>query len=209
MTPHTLSPIPGLASSMAFTSRSTRRTQRADIILNRPPLNVVVDAATRPAAAGVRDARRGRARARHRAARRSASISPAAATSGLHGSLAGARLEARLEHRRAGALRQAGDRRQPRLLLRRRLRTLAGLRFPHRVGNDCFYALPEQKLGQIPGSGGSARLQKIDRHHPHQGHRDALEAHPGEAGARLGHRDRMRARRRTRSGDRRAGRRTA
>src|SRR5207342_1341946 len=24
-----------------------------------------------------------------------------------------------------------------------------------------FYALPEQKLGQIPGSGGSARLQKI------------------------------------------------
>lgn len=25
----------------------------------------------------------------------------------------------------------------------------------------CFYALPEQKLGQIPGSGGSARLQKI------------------------------------------------
>jgi 2-oxoglutaroyl-CoA hydrolase len=25
----------------------------------------------------------------------------------------------------------------------------------------CFYALREQKLGQIPGSGGSARLQKI------------------------------------------------
>src|SRR5262249_46295001 len=25
----------------------------------------------------------------------------------------------------------------------------------------CQYALPEQKLGQIPGSGGSARLQKI------------------------------------------------
>src|SRR4029434_10580277 len=31
-----------------------------------------------------------------------------------------------------------------------------------RVASEtCYYALPEQKLGQIPGSGGSARLQKI------------------------------------------------
>ena len=29
------------------------------------------------------------------------------------------------------------------------------------VSETCFYGLPEQKLGQIPGSGGSARLQKI------------------------------------------------
>jgi 2-oxoglutaroyl-CoA hydrolase len=29
------------------------------------------------------------------------------------------------------------------------------------VSETCYYALPEQKLGQIPGSGGSARLQKI------------------------------------------------
>ena len=29
------------------------------------------------------------------------------------------------------------------------------------VSKTCQYALPEQKLGQIPGSGGSARLQKI------------------------------------------------
>jgi 2-oxoglutaroyl-CoA hydrolase len=29
------------------------------------------------------------------------------------------------------------------------------------VSHTAFYALPEQKLGQIPGSGGSARLQKI------------------------------------------------
>ena len=29
------------------------------------------------------------------------------------------------------------------------------------VSENCLYALPEQKLGQIPGSGGSARLQKI------------------------------------------------
>lgn len=29
------------------------------------------------------------------------------------------------------------------------------------VSETCLYSLPEQKLGQIPGSGGSARLQKI------------------------------------------------
>ena len=29
------------------------------------------------------------------------------------------------------------------------------------VSETCLYALPEQRLGQIPGSGGSARLQKI------------------------------------------------
>jgi 2-oxoglutaroyl-CoA hydrolase len=29
------------------------------------------------------------------------------------------------------------------------------------ASETCYYALPEQKLGQIPGSGGSARLQKI------------------------------------------------
>src|SRR6476469_378801 len=31
-----------------------------------------------------------------------------------------------------------------------------------RIASDtCFYALPEQKLGQIPGSGGSARIPKL------------------------------------------------
>jgi 2-oxoglutaroyl-CoA hydrolase len=29
------------------------------------------------------------------------------------------------------------------------------------VSETCQYALPEQRLGQIPGSGGSARLQKM------------------------------------------------
>jgi 2-oxoglutaroyl-CoA hydrolase len=29
------------------------------------------------------------------------------------------------------------------------------------ASETCFYSLPEQRLGQIPGSGGSARLQKI------------------------------------------------
>jgi 2-oxoglutaroyl-CoA hydrolase len=29
------------------------------------------------------------------------------------------------------------------------------------VSETCLYALPEQRLGQIPGSGGAARLQKM------------------------------------------------
>ncbi len=29
------------------------------------------------------------------------------------------------------------------------------------ASETCFYALPEQRLGQVPGSGGSARLQKM------------------------------------------------
>ena len=29
------------------------------------------------------------------------------------------------------------------------------------ISETCLYALPEQRLGQVPGSGGSARLQKI------------------------------------------------
>ena len=33
---------------------------------------------------------------------------------------------------------------------------------PFRIASEtCQYALPEQRLGQIPGSGGSARLQKM------------------------------------------------
>jgi 2-oxoglutaroyl-CoA hydrolase len=64
-----------------------------------------------------------------------------------------------LEHRRTGALPQAGDRRQPRLLLRGRLRLALACDF-RVVSETCLYALPEQRLGQIPGSGGAARLQK-------------------------------------------------
>ena len=36
------------------------------------------------------------------------------------------------------------------------------LAYDFRIASEtCFYALPEQRLGQIPGSGGSARLQKM------------------------------------------------
>ncbi len=91
--------------------------------------------------------------------------------------------------------------------LRRRLRNLAGLRFPYRVGNLLIRAAgaearPNSRLRRL---GAPA---KDDRHHAHQGHRDALPTHFGEAGAGLGHRHRMRAGRRTGSGHRPLGRRT-
>ena len=118
------------------------------------------------------------------------------------------RLPAGLEHRRAGALRKAGDRRQPRLLLRRRVRAFARLRLPHRLRNLLLRAAgaaarPNSRLRRL----GAAA--EDHRHHPHQGHRDALAPHSGQAGLRMGHRDRVRAGRQAGSGDRRAGRRVA
>ena len=49
------------------------------------------------------------------------------------------------------------------------------------VSETCFYALPEQRLGQIPGSGRLGAPAEDHRHHPHQGHRDALAPHSCQA----------------------------
>ena len=150
--------------------------------------------AARSVAAGVRGARRGRRRARDRAARGRPAFFQRRQYCGISGGVAGARREARLEHRGAGALRQAGDRRQSRLLLRRRLRDFAGLRFPPGFGDlpvrtAGTAAWPDSRLGRL------GAIAKDHRHHPHQRHRHALEAHCGQAGLRLGHRHRMRCRR--------------
>ncbi len=178
--------------------------ERADIVLDRPPLNVI-EMAQRDQLRLVFEAldedarvrvivlrRQGRAFFLRRQYRR------------LPCGVARARLEAGLEYRRAGALFEAGDRRQSRLLLRRRFRDFAGLRFPPRFRN-----LPIRAAGTAarPDSG-LRRLGPIaedHRHHPDQRHRHALEAHCGEAGLRLGHRHRMRAGRQARGDDRRAG----
>jgi 2-furoate---CoA ligase len=85
------------------------------------------NAAARPVAACVRGSRRGRACPRDRPTRYRRSFLQWRQHQGLPGSFPRACLQARLEHRRAGALRKASDRRQPRLLLRRRLRNLARL----------------------------------------------------------------------------------
>ena len=49
------------------------------------------------------------------------------------------------------------------------------------ASETCLYSLPEQRLGQIPGSGGAARLQKMVGITPGQGHCDALAAHSRSA----------------------------
>ena len=167
------------------------------------------DAAARPAPRCVfESAGRRRARPGDRAPRRGRAFLERRRHQGVPRRLARARLEARLEHRRAGALREAGDRRQPRLLLRGRLRAVARLRLPDRIGDLLLRAAraaarPNPRLGRL----GAAAEDGRDR--PHQGHRHALEAHPGAPGLRVGHRHRMRRRRPARGGDRRAGRRAA
>ena len=150
------------------------------------------DGAARSASPRLRGARRGCERARDRAARRRRAFFLRRQYRGLSCGVARACLETGLEHRGAGALRKAGDRRQPRLLLRRRLRDFARLRFPDRVRNLPIRAAgaaarPDSRLRRF----GAAA--KDHRHHPDQGHRDALEAYSGKAGLRMGHRHRVRA----------------
>ena len=59
------------------------------------------------------------------------------------------------------------------------------------VSETCFYALPEQRLGQIPGSGGSAAEDR--RHHLTKDIVMRSDA-SRQTGVGLGHRDRMRQR---------------
>ena len=97
-------------------------------------------------------------------------------------SLARARVAPSLEHRRAGALSQAGDRREPRLLLRGRFRTRARMRFPRGLGD-----LPVRIAGAAarpnPRLGRRGAAAEDGRHHPRQGHRHALAPHLRTAGS--------------------------
>ena len=72
------------------------------------------------------------------------------------------------------------------------------------ASETCFYALPEQKLGQIPGSGGSARLQKIIGITRTKDIVMRSKRIQRQAGLRMGHRNRMRAGWQARSCDRRS-----
>ena len=177
-------PAPGRRST-ASASRSTPSRQRADIILDRPPFNVI-SMPQRDQLRLVFEALDEDARVRVIVLRAVGEhFSSGGNIKGFLEASARACLQARLEHRRAGALRQAGDRGQPRLLLRRRLRDLARLRLPHRLRNLPLRAAgaearPDPRLRRL----GAAAEDR--RHHPHQGHRHALEAHSGQAGATTG-----------------------
>ena len=105
--------------------------ERADIILNRPPFNIV----SMPQRDQLRlvfetlDQR-----PRHRGSGHRRALLQRRQYRWFHGGDAGDRLEARPEHCLTRTLRQAGDCRQPWLLLRRWFRAFTGLRFPHRFG---------------------------------------------------------------------------
>ena len=162
-----LADLDGFRVEIDRRARTRRRDSRPAAVQHRR------DAATRPVAARVRSDRRGsrvrvivlRAIGEH--------FSRGGNIKGFLEASPGACFQTRVEHRRAGALRQAGDRRQSRLLLRRRFRNLARLRFPHRFGDLPLRvagaaARPDPRLGRL----GAAAEDR--RHHPHQGHRDAL-----------------------------------
>ena len=131
---------PRLATLDGFRVEIDEARERADIILDRPPLNVVsmpqrdqlrlvfesLDENSRVRIIVLRADRRALLQRRQH--------------QGLHGGAAGNGVEARLEYRGAGALLEAGDRGQPRLLLRRRLRAVARLRLPHRLGDRLLRA---------------------------------------------------------------------
>ena len=74
------------------------------------------------------------------------------------------------------------------------------------VSETCQYALPEQRLGQIPGSGGSARLQKMVGLARTKDIVMRSRRISAKQALRLGHRHRMRAGRQARGRDRQPGR---
>src|SRR5262249_22389650 len=98
-----------------------------------------------------------------------------------------------LEHRFASPLQQARDCGQSRLLLRRRLRDFARLRFSHRVG-DLLLCLARAEARPNPRLRWFRPAAEDRGHYTYEGHRDALEAYLWQARLRVGYRDGMRAR---------------
>jgi 2-oxoglutaroyl-CoA hydrolase len=182
--------------------------ERADIVLCRPAVQRDQHAAARAAAHHLRGARRQRGRAGDRPARGRRALLQWRQHQGLPAGDARACVQAGVERGGSGALQQAGDCGGARLLLRRRLRAVAGLRLP--AGHaETLYALPEQKLGQIPGSGGSARLQKMVGITRTKDIVMRSRRIPGKQAVRLGRGHRMRADAGAGSGHRCPGRRAA
>ena len=134
--------------------------ERADIVLDRPPLNVI-EMAQRDQLRLVLEALDEDARVRIIVLR----------AAGEHfssgGNIAGF-LQASPEHVSKLAWNMAAPARCAKPVIAANHGYCFGVGFEISLACDfriasetCLYALPEQRLGQIPGSGGSARLQKI------------------------------------------------
>ena len=151
---------PRLATLNGFTVELTAEKQRADIILHRPPLNVI-EMPQRDQLRLVFEALDEDARVRVIVLR----------AIGEHFSSGGnikGFMEATPEHVSKLAWNIAAPARCGKPVIVANRGYCFGVGFEISLACDfrivsetCFYALPEQKLGQIPGSGGSARLQKI------------------------------------------------
>ena len=151
---------PRLAKLNGFSVELNEAKQRADIVLNRPPLNVI-EMPQRDQLRLVFEALDEDERVRVIVLR----------SVGEHFSSGGnikGFLEASPEHVSKLAWNIAAPARCSKPVIAANRGYCFGVGFEISLACDfrivsetCLYALPEQKLGQIPGSGGSARLQKM------------------------------------------------
>ena len=172
--PPTLVPtLPG--SFDGFRLEPDPEQQRADVILDRPPLNIVT-MAEREQLRAVLEALDADARIRVVVLRAAGEhFSSGGEISGF--------LDASPEHvsrlawniAASARCQQAGHCRQPRILLWRRFRIGAGLRFPHRLRDLPLFAARTASRTD-PWIGRRCAAAKDGRHHPSQGRRHALAA---------------------------------
>src|SRR3954469_2611382 len=151
---------PRLAALDGFTVELDAEKQRADIILHRPPLNVIE--------MPQRDQLRLAFEALDDNARVRVVVLRAVGQHFSRGGNIGGFMEASPEHVSKLAWNIAAPARCAKPVIVANRGYCFGVGFEISLACDfrivsetCYYALPEQKLGQIPGSGGSARLQKI------------------------------------------------
>ncbi len=196
----TIAPPPDLLTALdGFRVEIDEAKERADIVLDRPPLNVI----TMPQ------------RDQLRAVFEALDLDPRVRiivlrSVGEHFSSGGnikGFMEASPEHVSKLAWNIAAPQRCSKPVIAANRGYCFGVGFEISLACDfriasetCLYALPEQKLGQIPGSGGSARLQAMVGITRTKDIVMRSRRITGQASLRLGRRNGMRARRPARAG---------
>jgi 2-oxoglutaroyl-CoA hydrolase len=151
---------PRLATLDGFRVEIDPEHERADVVLDRPPLNVI--------SMPQRDQMRLVLEALDEDARVRIIVLRAAGEHFSSGGNIKGFIEASPEHVSKLAWNVAAPARSAKPVIAANRGYCFGVGFELSLACDfrlasetCLYALPEQRLGQIPGSGGSARLQKI------------------------------------------------